>query len=276
MNIEIANRLQQLRKEKGYSQEELAQALGLSRQAVSKWERAESSPDTDNLICLARLYNISIDKLLDTNESMEEIKERIAQERINEIDKDKEDSEEVIDAFEKKAEDTKPDDPIDFFNEEENKLKKEADEKSGNVYLTLLGFGIIGYLIIGFNTHDWSWGWLLIVQALFGAGAVAGLYEEKHFSVVSFFFCLGVTLICIRDALWAEDQLAFVLTIISISVVSICSFTSFITFIIFASKNRKDIDIMYHKKRYMEQRDKFLEVKDKFDEFKKELDKMNK
>ena len=59
MNIEIANRLAKLRKEKGYSQEELAEKLGLSRQAVSKWERAESSPDTDNLICLAKLYNVS-------------------------------------------------------------------------------------------------------------------------------------------------------------------------------------------------------------------------
>ena len=61
MNIEIANRLQKLRKENGYSQEELADKLGISRQAVSKWERAESSPDTDNLIVLARLYNVSLD-----------------------------------------------------------------------------------------------------------------------------------------------------------------------------------------------------------------------
>ena len=76
MNIEIANRLQQLRKEKGYSQEELAQALGLSRKEVSKWERAESSHDTDNLICLARLYNMSLDELLNTSESTEEIRER--------------------------------------------------------------------------------------------------------------------------------------------------------------------------------------------------------
>ena len=66
MNIEIANRLVKLRKEKGLSQEELAEKLGLSRQAVSKWERAESSPDTDNLICLARLYGISLDELLKT------------------------------------------------------------------------------------------------------------------------------------------------------------------------------------------------------------------
>jgi len=64
MNVEIAQRLAALRREKGYSQEELAEKLGLSRQAVSKWERAESSPDTDNLIALARLYKTSLDQLL--------------------------------------------------------------------------------------------------------------------------------------------------------------------------------------------------------------------
>lgn len=68
MNIEIANRLVNLRKEKGLSQEELANQLGISRQAVSKWERAEASPDTDNLIELAKLYNMSLDALLYTDQ----------------------------------------------------------------------------------------------------------------------------------------------------------------------------------------------------------------
>ena len=91
MNIEIANRLQQLRKEKGYSQEELAQALGLSRQAVSKWERAESSPDTDNLICLAKLYDMSLDELLNTDETVEEIRER-----TQEVEEEKKEDEKYI------------------------------------------------------------------------------------------------------------------------------------------------------------------------------------
>lgn len=64
MDLEIANRLLELRRNRGYSQEELAAKLGVSRQAVSKWERAESAPDTDNLIALARLYDISLDGLL--------------------------------------------------------------------------------------------------------------------------------------------------------------------------------------------------------------------
>ncbi|MFR7797062.1 MAG: helix-turn-helix transcriptional regulator [Collinsella sp.] len=48
MNVETAQRLADLRRSKGFSQEGLARKLGLSRQAVSKWERAESSPDTEN------------------------------------------------------------------------------------------------------------------------------------------------------------------------------------------------------------------------------------
>lgn len=66
MNVETANRLQNLRKKNGYSQEELAEKIGISRQAVSKWERAEASPDTDNLILLARLYGVTLDELLNT------------------------------------------------------------------------------------------------------------------------------------------------------------------------------------------------------------------
>jgi len=64
MTIETANRLVQLRKDHGLSQEELAVRLCVILQAVSKWERAESSPDTDNLITLASLYNVSLDELI--------------------------------------------------------------------------------------------------------------------------------------------------------------------------------------------------------------------
>lgn len=64
MDITTANRLYELRKKHGYSQDELADKLNVSRQAISKWERSESSPDTDNLIALARLYGVSLDELL--------------------------------------------------------------------------------------------------------------------------------------------------------------------------------------------------------------------
>lgn len=96
MNIEIANRLVELRKQRGLSQEDLAQELGISRQAVSKWERAESSPDTDNLILLARLYGVSLDDMLKTDEEIpmpeepkEEQKEEAKTESSNEGETDK-------------------------------------------------------------------------------------------------------------------------------------------------------------------------------------------
>ena len=64
MNLATAQRLVDRRKAAGLSQEALAAQLGVSRQAVSKWERSESSPDTDNLIALAALYGVSLDELL--------------------------------------------------------------------------------------------------------------------------------------------------------------------------------------------------------------------
>ena len=70
MNVEIAQRLAERRKQAGLSQEALAARLGVSRQAVSKWERSESSPDTDNLIALAQLYGLSLDDLLYVDEEI--------------------------------------------------------------------------------------------------------------------------------------------------------------------------------------------------------------
>ena len=72
MNIETANRLYELRKQQGLSQEELAEKLGVSRQAVSKWERSEASPDTENLIALAKIYGLSLDELIFGEKQTEE------------------------------------------------------------------------------------------------------------------------------------------------------------------------------------------------------------
>lgn len=57
----IGNRISQLRKEFGYSQEYVAEKLDVSRQAVSKWEQDQSAPDTYNLIALAELFHVSVE-----------------------------------------------------------------------------------------------------------------------------------------------------------------------------------------------------------------------
>lgn len=57
----IGQRISELRKNHGYSQEYVAEQLGVSRQAVSKWETDTSAPDTYNLIGLAQLFGVSVE-----------------------------------------------------------------------------------------------------------------------------------------------------------------------------------------------------------------------
>ena len=75
MDLFTAKKIAQLRKHKGLSQEALAEKIGVSRQAISKWERGEASPDTDNLFTLSRIYEISLDDLLGDKTAAELIEE---------------------------------------------------------------------------------------------------------------------------------------------------------------------------------------------------------
>ena len=60
----ISVNLNTLRKQRGYSQEEVAEKIGVSRQAVAKWESGETVPDLENTMALAGLYGVSIDNLV--------------------------------------------------------------------------------------------------------------------------------------------------------------------------------------------------------------------
>lgn len=67
--MSIADRIQSLRKEKGISQEELAEQVGVSRQAVSKWESEQSSPEVDKIILLSDYFGVTTDYLLKGKEA---------------------------------------------------------------------------------------------------------------------------------------------------------------------------------------------------------------
>ena len=60
----LPNNLYELRRRHGLSQEEFAEKLYVSRQAVSKWERGEAYPDTENLIAISDMFGVTIDDLL--------------------------------------------------------------------------------------------------------------------------------------------------------------------------------------------------------------------
>ena len=57
----LGNKIYQLRKARGLSQEELAGALNVSRQSVSKWETDQSVPDSDNITAMCAFFNVSLD-----------------------------------------------------------------------------------------------------------------------------------------------------------------------------------------------------------------------
>ena len=65
--------LSYLRKQNGYTQEEVAEKIGVSRSAVAKWETDNGIPDVDNLKILSKLLNVSIDYLLDNGEAIDEL-----------------------------------------------------------------------------------------------------------------------------------------------------------------------------------------------------------
>ena len=66
----LADKITDLRKKNGWSQEELANQLGVSRQAVSKWESASSIPDLDKIVKMSTIFGVSTDYLL--KDSLEE------------------------------------------------------------------------------------------------------------------------------------------------------------------------------------------------------------
>lgn len=60
----IADRIQSLRKSKGMSQEELADAVGVSRQAVSKWESEQTAPDLEKVVIMSDIFEVTTDYIL--------------------------------------------------------------------------------------------------------------------------------------------------------------------------------------------------------------------
>ena len=62
--MNMADRIRDLRKQKGISQEELADKVGVSRQAVSKWESEQSTPDLDKIIIMSEYFEVTTDYIL--------------------------------------------------------------------------------------------------------------------------------------------------------------------------------------------------------------------
>ena len=87
----LGQRIQELRKQRGMSQEALGDALGVSRQAVSKWEGDNGIPELDTLIAMSRLFEVTVGQLLGVEEPVEQ-----KSETANESEENKEDQVEAV------------------------------------------------------------------------------------------------------------------------------------------------------------------------------------
>ena len=85
----FAENLKMLRKQAGMSQEQLAEKLGVSRQAVTKWETGAGIPDIENIMAISMLFDISIDDLLSNERDSKKVVEtEYLYESIREFDID--------------------------------------------------------------------------------------------------------------------------------------------------------------------------------------------
>ena len=200
MTIEIADRLIKLRKKHGLSQEELADKLGLSRQAVSKWERAEASPDTDNLICLAKLYGVSLDELLSTDDDVEtivkeQVKPEAKEEKGDSIVLTDDDGSKVI----------IKDNHIRCVDKDGKEVEKFQDKFSKVVALVdccLTSLMIVLYILLAIfsKTFTWANGWVFFFVPDFICSIIRAIHSKNpnkvnvaFFALFTFFFvCLVV------------------------------------------------------------------------------------
>lgn len=81
--MKLQEKILYLRKKSGYSQEAVAEKLGVSRQAVSKWENGDADPEIGKLRLLAQLFQVSTDWLLSEDEPMEKEAEQVPRTAAN-------------------------------------------------------------------------------------------------------------------------------------------------------------------------------------------------
>lgn len=177
MDLFTAKKLTELRKHFSLSQEALAEKVGVSRQAISKWERGEASPDTDNLLSLSKIYNVSLDDLLGEKTSEEIIsafseKETAVNENITEEEEAgsipfSKEKNEVFSEKDKSASYSKvSEEKGSFYSEEKSEISQERDLRAlGKTLLKIPYFliAIIVFLVIGFSSKLWHPAWMLIL-----------------------------------------------------------------------------------------------------------------
>lgn len=197
MDNAIYERLLEYRKKNGLSQEELAEKIGVSRQAISKWERGESSPDTDNLIALSQLYGVTVDELL-FGKKAEEKEKAPSSDSVNigtgGIDIQSAQGDRVHVGFDGIRVTDGDGNPSESLNKYENENKSRP-----MLSAVIIIIGIIAFLLVGFLFKLWKVCWVLILLAICVSSLIEAIDKKKpsHFNypllMVSIYCGIGLT-----------------------------------------------------------------------------------
>lgn len=172
MSIKQGEYLKKLRIENNLSQEKLGEKLGLSRQSVSKWEQGNASPDIDNIMKLASLYNVSVESILNGEEDVTDIKN---EDKTTFLDADA--NNRTVE--ENKAENEKP-------------IKKKKHR--GWFFVSYPVLMCIAYVLLGIfcAPQGWYYGWLVFLTIpLYYTFVIAA---EKHKPII---FCYPVLMVLV-------------------------------------------------------------------------------
>ena len=180
-NLLIGNKLFELRKSSGLSQDELAYKLEVSRQAVSKWERGEALPDAENLIKLSQLYQVSLDEIVGNDIPTANVRDNAMDNKIIE-DVDDEDDEDD-------AEDEIP---------EHKDLSLTAKLLINLPFPTLV---LIAFFICGFVVKDWGLAWTLFMTIPIYYSLVDAILRKK---AASFAYPILITFIYVLLGIYAN------------------------------------------------------------------------
>lgn len=213
MSIKQGEYLKKLRNDKGISQDALGEALGISRQSVSKWEQGNSTPDIDNIGKLAEFYGVSIDSIVkgeaqDQVQSEEEKKAEAINELIDEFEGNTQ--------FEEKKTDEKPldiplsapepslkekellkeqkDEQYIVKREKEREERKKEKKRRSWLFPSYPVLAVIAYCLIGafMGANGWKIGWIVLLTIpLFYTGVIA---IEKKKPVI---FCYPVLVLIV-------------------------------------------------------------------------------
>ena len=204
----LGNKLYGLRKKANLSQEEFAEKLNISRQAVSKWECGESLPDTENLIKISKLYGVSLDELIDNNAkeqkgsicSPSSTEEVPLQEKTCHEENEAEENEE---------------DEVDIF----------AGKKTSVKLLLALPYPIlitIAYLLWGFLANGWALGWTLYLTVPIYYSVLECIQSKRasHFAyplLMTFIYVF----VGIKWGLWHPNWIVFITIPIYYAIISL-------------------------------------------------------